>query len=81
MTTRYVITTHVIELDLIHMCLYYVNIDFQITEWTEVDRLKPLVKIQTVYFERNPIHKDTSYRTKLKLALPTLIQIDATPCR
>ena len=54
---------------------------FQITEWSEVDKLKSLVKIQTVYFERNPIHKETSYRTKLKLALPTLIQIDATPCR
>ena len=53
---------------------------FQITEWSEVDKLKSLVKIQTVYFERYPIHKDTSYRTTLKLALPTLIQIVATPC-
>ena len=40
-----------------------------------------MTKLQTVYFEQNPIYKDTSYRTKMKLALPNLIQIDATPCR
>lgn len=40
-----------------------------------------MTKLQTVYFERNPIAKDPSYRTKIKLALASLVQIDATLCR
>ena len=34
--------------------------------------------LETVYFEGNPIHSDVQYRLKLKLALPSLKQIDAT---
>jgi protein phosphatase 1 regulatory subunit 7 len=39
--------------------------------------------LETVYFERNPIQTQApaDYRRKLKLALPTLAQIDATLCR
>lgn len=40
-------------------------------------------KIATVYFEGNPVQKNNaqSYRLKLKLAFPSLIQIDATYIR
>jgi hypothetical protein len=31
------------------------------------------------YFERNPLAVETAYRRKLKLTLPGLTQIDATP--
>jgi protein phosphatase 1 regulatory subunit 7 len=39
--------------------------------------------LETVYFERNPIQTQSpaDYRRKLKLALPSLSQIDATLCR
>lgn len=37
--------------------------------------------MDTVYFEHNPIYKDPQYRRKLKLALPSLKQIDATLAR
>jgi len=53
----------------------------KVVDWNEVDKLGSMTKLQTVYFEQNPIYKDTSYRTKMKLALPNLIQIDAPPCR
>jgi protein phosphatase 1 regulatory subunit 7 len=42
---------------------------------TEMGGMKHL---ETVYFEGNPIHNDVQYRLKLKLALPSLKQIDAT---
>ena len=52
----------------------------QLEEWRDVDQLRGARNLQTVYFEGNPIAKDTQYRRKLKLALPTLTQIDATMC-
>lgn len=53
----------------------------QISDWNQIDRLVPMKKLGTVYFERNPIQKTADYRRKLKLALPSLNQIDATLCR
>lgn len=49
-------------------------------DWRDVDQLRGARNLQTVYFEGNPIAKDPQYRRKLKLALPTLTQIDATMC-
>ena len=50
----------------------------QLDHWGDVDLLQPAAGIKTVYFEANPIAKDPQYRRKLKLALPSLTQIDAT---
>ncbi|PIK44844.1 putative protein phosphatase 1 regulatory subunit 7 [Apostichopus japonicus] len=46
--------------------------------WPDIDELKFATRIQTVYFEHNPIQKDPMYRKKIKLSLPSLTQIDAT---
>ena len=54
--------------------------DNQLEAWEDLDQLKNCVKLQTIYLERNPIWKDTAYRRKVKLALPTVTQIDATLC-
>ncbi|KAJ3130107.1 hypothetical protein HK098_006166 [Nowakowskiella sp. JEL0407] len=45
--------------------------------------LKDLPKLHTVYFEHNPIHLENrvTYRNKIRLMLPKLIQIDATIVR
>lgn len=55
----------------------------QVADWAEVDKLAHMKELETVYFERNPIqsHGPADYRRKLKLALPSLLQIDATLCR
>lgn len=52
----------------------------QLEDWRDIDQLKGARNLQTVYFEGNPVAKDTQYRRKLKLTLPTLTQIDATMC-
>lgn len=52
--------------------------DNLLENWREVDRLQGCKALNCVYFERNPIAKDSGYRRKLQLALPTLKQIDAT---
>ena len=54
--------------------------DNQLDSWEDLDQLKNCTKLKTVYFERNPIWQDTAYRRKVKLALPTVTQIDATLC-
>ena len=54
--------------------------DNQLEAWEDLDQLKNCIKLQTIYLERNPIWKDTAYRRKVKLALPTITQIDATLC-
>ena len=50
----------------------------QLDHWGDVDLLQPVTGIKTVYFEANPIARDPQYRRKLKLALSSLTQIDAT---
>ena len=55
--------------------------DNQISDWKDIDQLAGAKQLQTVYLERNPVAKDVSYRRKLKLALPSLTQIDATLTR
>ena len=37
--------------------------------------------IKIVYLEHNPISKDFEYRMRTAAMLPSLKQIDATPCR
>jgi len=55
--------------------------DNQLSEWSEIPKLAHLKQLETVYFERNPIHRNADYRRKLKLCLPSLTQIDASLCR
>ncbi len=41
-----------------------------------------MTSLCTVYLEQNPFwERSADYRRKLKLALPSLTQIDATMCR
>ena len=47
-------------------------------DWKEVELLGKLPLLSCVYFERNPLAKETAYRRKLMLTLPNLEQIDAT---
>jgi protein phosphatase 1 regulatory subunit 7 len=57
-----------------------------LAHWEDIDQLKPLTGLQTIYLERNPIWRDAhnenkqdpNYRRKLILALPWIKQIDAT---
>lgn len=55
--------------------------DNNISDWNEIKKIEHMKKLATVYFERNPIQNSTDYRRKLKLAIPSLTQIDATLCR
>ena len=50
----------------------------KVDQWSDLDQLAPAVGLKTVYFEGNPMASDPQYRRKVKLALPTLTQIDAT---
>lgn len=53
----------------------------QIADWHEVEgELRPLTKLNTVYFEGNPLQLKApgSYRNKVRLMLPQLLQIDAS---
>ncbi|KAI5307567.1 Protein phosphatase 1 regulatory subunit sds22, partial [Ascosphaera atra] len=55
--------------------------DNQFASFDEVDReLKDKKNLKTVYFEGNPLQtrQPVLYRNKVRLALPQLIQIDAT---
>lgn len=52
--------------------------DNLLEQWKEIDKLKVCKALTCVYLERNPIAKESAYRRKLKLCLPTLKQIDAT---
>jgi len=62
--------------------LWLNSCDFK--SWQELDYSLSFLKekdLNTVYLEHNPIQEnDASYRRKLKLILPKLIQIDATQC-
>merc|ERR1719300_1053152 len=52
-----------------------------VSQWSEVDKLKSNTNLLTVYLEHNPVAKDPQYRRKLKLVCPSLTQIDATLCK
>ena len=52
-----------------------------VSQWSEVDKLKSNTNLLTVYLEHNPVAKDPQYRRKLKLICPSLTQIDATLCK
>lgn len=54
--------------------------DNEVSSFECIDELHFLSKLETVYFERNPIAKDIQYRYKIKLAIPWLQKIDATLC-
>ena len=50
----------------------------QLEQWGDFDLLQPATGVKTVYYEANPIAKDPQYKRKLKLAIPSLTQINAT---
>ena len=60
--------------------------DNKIDNWKDLEQLRTLTKLETVYLERNPIYydhenklkADPNYRRKIKLTLPWVKQIDAT---
>merc|ERR1712083_968052 len=52
-----------------------------VEDFKEVSKLTPNSSLLTVYLEHNPIQKDAQYRRKIKLALPSLTQIDSTLCK
>ena len=47
----------------------------------DIEKLSNCKDIKTVYLEHNPISKDFEYRKKMAEILPSLRQIDSTPCR
>ena len=55
--------------------------DNLVEDWSQLNGLSGATQLATVYLERNPIQKDVNYRRKIKLALPSLTQIDASLCR
>ena len=57
------------------------HLGVNITISAQVDKLSACPSLATVYLEYNPVAKDPQYRRKLKLACPTLTQIDATLCK
>ena len=63
------------------MALPSIFLFVQIADWPEVNKLRHMSDLGTVYLERNPLAQSADYRRKLKLALPSLTQIDATLCR
>lgn len=53
----------------------------QLSSFTEIEKeLREKRKLNTVYFEGNPLQTDhvATYRNKIKLALPQIKQIDAS---
>ena len=50
-------------------------------DYSQVEKLSVNTSLATVYLEYNPVAKDPQYRRKLKLACPSLTQIDATLCK
>jgi len=50
----------------------------QVHDFGDLEQFKNITKIETVYFEANPIAKDANYRAKILQLLPSLKQIDAT---
>jgi protein phosphatase 1 regulatory subunit 7 len=53
----------------------------QISDFAEVEEeLRHMVKLNTVYFEGNPLQlkNPTLYRNKVRLMLPQVMQIDAS---
>lgn len=55
--------------------------DGNLTDWKEIEEVfRPFAAtLRTIYLERNPIEKDTRYRSKVYLALPFVTQIDSWP--
>eukprot|EP00943_MAST-04B_sp_MAST-4B-sp1_P004435 g4435.t1 len=52
-----------------------------IATFDDIGKLSDCKDIKTVYLEHNPISKDFEYRKKMAEMLPSLRQIDSTPCR
>lgn len=55
--------------------------DNEVEDWDNLNQLSNNKKLNTIYLDHNPLAINTMYRTKVKLALPWLKQIDATLCK
>ena len=44
--------------------------DCSLSDWKQIEVLRSVSTLRTVYFERNPIYKDTMYRKKIMMTLP-----------
>ena len=44
--------------------------DCSLADWKEIEVLRTVQTLRTVYFERNPFYKDTMYRKKIMMTLP-----------
>lgn len=62
------------------MILFQQCNDNEVEDWNDLDELKSMKSLETVYLERNPIHTNdiSGYRRKVLIALPHLKQLDAT---
>ena len=62
-----------------HFILMHFQFNNNLLEsWNDLDQLGKIETLKTIYLEGNPIAKDVNYRRKVKLALPSVVQIDAT---
>lgn len=52
--------------------------DNEVDKWSSVEELVNNKELKTIYLERNPVATETSYRRKMKLTIPWIVQIDAT---
>ena len=44
--------------------------DCSLSDWKQIEVLRSVSTLRTVYFERNPLYKDTMYRKKIMMTLP-----------
>ena len=50
-----------------------------VASFDDVERLRPLAQIKTLYLEHNPVSKDFEYRKRLAATLPSLTQVSSPP--
>jgi Leucine-rich repeat (LRR) protein len=51
----------------------------QLSSFQELDLLRHNTKLQTLYFEHNPISHDPQYVNKVRVAVAGITQLDALP--
>ena len=53
----------------------------KISEVSELDKLRNLAQLKTIYLEHNPLAAHVQYRNVVIAALPTITQLDANVVR
>eukprot|EP01062_Namystynia_karyoxenos_P017647 TRINITY_DN16523_c0_g1_i1.p1 TRINITY_DN16523_c0_g1~~TRINITY_DN16523_c0_g1_i1.p1 ORF type:complete len:548 (+),score=175.19 TRINITY_DN16523_c0_g1_i1:82-1725(+) len=65
--------------DIAHLSLTELWItDARVADWKEVEKLRGMESLRTLYLERNPV-EDARYRHRLAMLLPQLVEIDSWP--